>query len=475
MLNQRAADWFEEQGDAESTLDYSHAAGNADSAARILSSIAMPMSSCGPRRGRRVAGSTASTTRRYSATPRSPWRGRASTPSAGGRRRPRPGWRLPSAARRKNGKGAVTRACIDVLRAAMCADGPERMLKQTTSALAALPHDHPWRPWALVVNGTAHLLLGDDERADSVFAAAGHGPHAAPRAALGAQRALAARRGARRRAGRDAGAGSPPPDRGARARRLPDAALDLAATARALLRHGRWDEARRQLTITQRLAPCLTHAIPWLSVQVRLELGRAYVTLRDRNARAGAARRGPRDPGAAARARSPRRAGRGARSRDRGDAARPLAAARSGLTPRRAAPAAAPFDPPLVPRDRRAPVRLAQHDQDPGDLRLPQARRLEPQRRDRQGARARPRRRGVSSAAESRRRRSVCRSDLRLGVQVRRTRLPSACRRSSPRPARSTKKKMSAPKTPHLYHAASTSKNSSMAAMPNTMTTSDQL
>jgi LuxR family maltose regulon positive regulatory protein len=57
--------------------------------------------------------------------------------------------------------------------------------------------------------------------------------------------------------------------------------LDLAATARALLRHGRWDEARRQLTITQRLGPSLTHAIPWLSVQVRLELGHAYVTLRD--------------------------------------------------------------------------------------------------------------------------------------------------------------------------------------------------
>src|SRR5204863_345990 len=39
-LNQRAADWFESHGDAESTLEYSHAAGNTESAARILSSIA---------------------------------------------------------------------------------------------------------------------------------------------------------------------------------------------------------------------------------------------------------------------------------------------------------------------------------------------------------------------------------------------------------------------------------------------------
>ena len=31
------------------------------------------------------------------------------------------------------------------------------------------------------------------------------------------------------------------------------------------------------------MAPSLTHAIPWLAVQVRLELGHAHVTLRDRN------------------------------------------------------------------------------------------------------------------------------------------------------------------------------------------------
>jgi LuxR family maltose regulon positive regulatory protein len=61
-------------------------------------------------------------------------------------------------------------------------------------------------------------------------------------------------------------------------------ALEIAISARTLLRHGQWDDARRQLTIAQRLAPSLTHAIPWLSVQVRLELSRAYVTLRDRDA-----------------------------------------------------------------------------------------------------------------------------------------------------------------------------------------------
>ena len=55
-----------------------------------------------------------------------------------------------------------------------------------------------------------------------------------------------------------------------------------------------------------------------------------------------------------------------------------------------AAPAAVPDDAPLVPGDRRAPVRLAQHGQDAGDLRVPQARRQQPQRGDRARRGARP-------------------------------------------------------------------------------------
>jgi LuxR family transcriptional regulator, maltose regulon positive regulatory protein len=286
VLNQRAADWFEEHGDAESTLDYSYAAGNADSAARILSSVAMTMSSSG-----RVTAVESwldhfddeVQLKRYPAVAVEgsrihAFRGRAERAEK---------W-LAAAERGvpKNGKGGAARACIDVLRGAMCAEGPERMLKKTDSALTALPPDHPWHPWALVVNGTAHLLLGDDDRADSVLASAAE---ASDRTGRAESRALALSERSLLASGHD--------EDGAEllaleAHRLieereldgyPTSALDLAATARALLRHGRWDDARRQLTITQGLAPSLTHAIPWLSVQVRLELGRAYVTLRDHN------------------------------------------------------------------------------------------------------------------------------------------------------------------------------------------------
>jgi LuxR family maltose regulon positive regulatory protein len=284
VLNQRAADWFEAQGDAESTLHYSHGAGNKDSAARILSSIAMSVSSTGRMTAveswldqfddeaqlHHYPGVAVEGSRIHA------FRGRPDEAAA---------W-LAAAERGvpANGEGGTTRACIDVLRAAMCADGPERMLADTESALAELSPDNPWHPWALVVNGTAHLLLGEGERADRALAKAAEASNRLGRAE---SRSLALSERSLLAAARD--------DEEAetfafQAHRLIEdgeldayatSALDLAATARALLRHGRWDEARRQLTITQRLAPSLTHAIPWLSVQVRLELGHAYVTLRD--------------------------------------------------------------------------------------------------------------------------------------------------------------------------------------------------
>jgi LuxR family transcriptional regulator, maltose regulon positive regulatory protein len=62
----------------------------------------------------------------------------------------------------------------------------------------------------------------------------------------------------------------------------PTSALALAASARSRLRHGQWDHARRLLTAATRLTPHLTHALPWLAVQARIELADACVTLRDR-------------------------------------------------------------------------------------------------------------------------------------------------------------------------------------------------
>jgi LuxR family maltose regulon positive regulatory protein len=64
----------------------------------------------------------------------------------------------------------------------------------------------------------------------------------------------------------------------------PSSALALATSARTQLRHGQWDRARRQLGAATELTPHLTYALPWLALQTRLELGDAYVTLRDSEA-----------------------------------------------------------------------------------------------------------------------------------------------------------------------------------------------
>jgi LuxR family maltose regulon positive regulatory protein len=279
VLNQRAADWFEAKGDPEATLGYSHAAGNEESAARILSSIAMPLSAAG-----RVSAVESwlerfddETLDRYPAVAVEGSRIHAL------RGRPDEAEAWLAAAERGGAGDRSTKACIEVLRAAMCVEGPKQMLARSKSALAELAPEHPWHPWALVVNGGAYLLLGDEEAADRVFAEAATTSTQPESQALAlSERALLAARHDDDLAETLA----------LEARRLiedgqldnyPTSALDLAAGARALLRHGQWDEARRQLTITQRLAPSLTYAIPWLSVQVRLELGEAHVTLRDRN------------------------------------------------------------------------------------------------------------------------------------------------------------------------------------------------
>ena len=158
-----------------------------------------------------------------------------------------------------------TRACISVLRAIMCADGPERMLSDARSALTHLLPDHSWHPWALLVQGVAHVLLGEAGSAEAVLAEAADASERLGRTECQAlalcERSLLA---------------TPSDDQKAEALALQarhliedseldayaTSALELAISARTLLRKGQWDDARRQLTIARRLAPSMTHAIP---------------------------------------------------------------------------------------------------------------------------------------------------------------------------------------------------------------------
>jgi LuxR family maltose regulon positive regulatory protein len=143
-----------------------------------------------------------------------------------------------------------------------------------------------WRASALLTKGAAAILLGENDRADSILAEAvleaeRLGATETRAVAVGERSLLAASRDDQHRAEELAFEAYGLVEDNELAD-YSTSALALAASARALLRHGLWDKARRQLTLAEKLVPSLTYALPWLAVQVRIELGLANVTLRDR-------------------------------------------------------------------------------------------------------------------------------------------------------------------------------------------------
>jgi LuxR family transcriptional regulator, maltose regulon positive regulatory protein len=289
VLHGRAATWYEARGELESALEHADAAGDAKRAARLITRIALPLYHAG--RAAAVERWLArfdnpALLRRYPAVAlQGSWihalRGRSAEADQ---------WlRIAEHATVKGRLADGSRSLrpwAAVLRAAMCREGVDQMVADAEPALAALSLDSEIRPAALTVLGVAQLLLGQDNRADALFASA-----ASEAARLGAaevgvialsERSLIA-------AARDDAAGAQAFASAAGeviARHHLDgyvgSALALAASARASLRHGRWSEARAELAKVEELDPLLSSApLPWLTVQTRLELVRAYLALRD--------------------------------------------------------------------------------------------------------------------------------------------------------------------------------------------------
>ena len=169
----------------------------------------------------------------------------------------------------------------------------------------------------------------------------------------------------------------------------PTSALVLAASALVRAHRGRVEGAQRDLADALALRAQLTDFAAWYEVELSVVLARVAVRLSDVN--------GARELLTDA-SRSIGRLGGAAmleawlaESWARLDAAgeRPAVIADD----RGAQDAALPAHPPLVPRDRRAGLRVGQHGQDAGQLGLPQARRVVPLRGRLPGASARAARR----------------------------------------------------------------------------------
>ena len=169
------------------------------------------------------------------------------------------------------------------LRAGMMPDGVEHALADADLALAQLPPESGWRPAALVLRGTARALLGATDGATDDLTAgveAGLAAGAAEVVILAQAQLslLAANQGAWVEAGQRARASQALVEEAA----LGDyatSALAYVATARVALHEGRQGDARAALTRAHRLRPMLDHGLPWLTVQVGLELARAHLAL----------------------------------------------------------------------------------------------------------------------------------------------------------------------------------------------------
>jgi LuxR family maltose regulon positive regulatory protein len=278
-LHIRAANWLEAHGDPEAALVHARASGDTGRAGRILTTIGLPGAGAGPATVERWLDSFAGG---------GDLQAQPAVAALGAwvhalRGRPEDAERWLAGAGPDAADGALVRA-------ALCSGGVRQMGRDADDAVAGLPAESPWGPTALLLGGVARALQDQRDDADTTFAAAAEaaqrrGETDADALATAERALLAATAGdqsaAERLALRAREVAAADPSDGHVGR-----ALAHAVAARALLRRGRWDEARQALETADGLGGPLSHALPWLAVQVRVELGAAHVTLRDRSAAA---------------------------------------------------------------------------------------------------------------------------------------------------------------------------------------------
>src|SRR3954466_8817483 len=173
-----------------------------------------------------------------------------------------------------------------MLRAFRGTNGIEGLQADAALAVGTLAPDSVWHPVAMVLLGLAAFLRGSIDEADDIFAdvvdeAGDLGAPDMVAVALAEQTLIAI--------GRDewVGADELAQRAIATARRShrENAALNALAYAvagRTAMHAGRTASAREHLSTAQRRLPQLTYALPVPSVQTRLELASAYLTLADR-------------------------------------------------------------------------------------------------------------------------------------------------------------------------------------------------
>ena len=172
-----------------------------------------------------------------------------------------------------------------MLRAAMCAAGPEAMMADATFAVAQEPAWSRWRDSALNLLAEAHLLAGHPDEAGALFAES-----SATAATMSNTDAIVISESELALLAMDRGEWQEAAGRLELAlatideKRMHDyvmCVLAFAGSARLSLHHGDLNEVHRQLARAMRARPSATYALPFLAVRLRLQLAKVYLGIAD--------------------------------------------------------------------------------------------------------------------------------------------------------------------------------------------------
>ena len=286
-LHQRAADWYEVNGSPSHALEHLLHTTDWDRSARLAAAVIRPAYHTGQmttaRRWLRAIGD-ANVERYPPLAVMASWVRVLTGDTAGAQR-----WAAFVDAASFDGVPADGWASFEsaraMLRAGLCASGPEQM---TADAAFAADHEPAWSPWradVLWMLGEAHLLAGQPSEAHAAFAE-GSGTAATlhiPAAITLCESQLA-------QLAMDRGDWQEAASRLELAlatideNRMHDYVYSIpafAGAARLSLHHGDLNEAHRQLTRAMGARPSATYLLPYHAVRLRLQLARLYLALAD--------------------------------------------------------------------------------------------------------------------------------------------------------------------------------------------------
>src|SRR5580698_1975989 len=288
VLHRRAARWYERNGEPVEALGHWMKAGEADAAGRLVGALAFAAYQQG-----RVA-----TAERWFGWLKD--HGAAANQPAAvvlaamisaltGKPGEAESWaeaaeRAAAVASLPDGSASI-QPWLALMRALMCRGGAEQMRADAELAAGTMAAGSFWRNSVTLYLGMAYLMAGDTGRADVLFedvASGGHpgGPAVGVCVVLAQRSLLAIARGDWEAAERHLSQARSLA-REANLADYPPITIVHAVAAGIALHEADRPRALAELTRAQRLRPALTHAVPHLAVQARIELARCYLALSD--------------------------------------------------------------------------------------------------------------------------------------------------------------------------------------------------